>query len=456
MSRALPALVSERLTDGAAGVTSMCTAHPMVIEAALLLGARAGRRVLIEATCNQVNQEGGYTGMTPADFRGFVEAIAARVGFDPARIMLGGDHLGPNPWKHLPAEEAMGRAEDDDRAYARAGFVKLHLDASMGCAGERGGLPTRWRPSARRSWPRSPKRPAAQRPCLRHRHRSAGPRRRAARARSRLTVDRPEAALRDGRSASRRRSGCAASRAPSSASIGVVVQPGVEFASAEVVAYDRTRRGELVASLADMPNVVFEAHSTDYQPAAALEALVRDGFAILKVGPWLTFALREALYGLDWIAQVLCPAPLEESLPATMEALMLGEPENWRAILRREAPTNCAFSGTSASATASDTTGRVRRRGRPSTGSSPGSESGSFRSRWSANISADSIRRSRMARLPARPRELAIAAVQRVLARYDKACRRSWPRRETQGGGEWVDHSQFSPLCALLLNRRAI
>ena len=97
----------DRLTDGAAGVTSVCTAHPLVIEAALSHGLRTGQRVLIEATCNQVNQDGGYTGMTPADFRGFVEGIATEVGFDPARIILGGDHLGPNPWKHLPPEEAM-------------------------------------------------------------------------------------------------------------------------------------------------------------------------------------------------------------------------------------------------------------------------------------------------------------------------------------------------------------
>src|SRR5579863_8622920 len=110
MSRPLPRLVAEGLTDGEAGVTSVCAAHPLVIEAALSLGRREGRRVLIEATCNQVNQEGGYTGMTPADFRRFVEAIAARVGFDPVRIIFGGDHLGPNPWKHLPAEEAMERA----------------------------------------------------------------------------------------------------------------------------------------------------------------------------------------------------------------------------------------------------------------------------------------------------------------------------------------------------------
>src|ERR1700735_5880988 len=104
MPRLPPPLVSERLTDGGAGVTSVCTAHPIVIEAAMSLALRSGKRVLIESTCNQVNQEGGYTGMTPADFRRFVEAIAARVGFDPSRIILGGDHLRPDPWKHMAAD----------------------------------------------------------------------------------------------------------------------------------------------------------------------------------------------------------------------------------------------------------------------------------------------------------------------------------------------------------------
>ena len=124
--------MSERLTDRRAGVTSVCTAHPIVIEAALSLALRTGNRVLIEATCNQVNQEGAYTGMTPADFRKFVEGIAARVGLDPSRVILGGDHLGPNPWKHLGADEAVPRAKAMIDAYARAGFTKLHLDTSMG------------------------------------------------------------------------------------------------------------------------------------------------------------------------------------------------------------------------------------------------------------------------------------------------------------------------------------
>jgi len=54
------------------GLTSVCSAHPLVIEAALRHGLNHRSPVLIEATCNQVNQFGGYTGQTPADFARFV------------------------------------------------------------------------------------------------------------------------------------------------------------------------------------------------------------------------------------------------------------------------------------------------------------------------------------------------------------------------------------------------
>jgi D-tagatose-bisphosphate aldolase class II non-catalytic subunit len=97
-----------------------------------------------------------------------------------------------------------------------------------------------------------------------------------------------------------------------------------------VIVYQRDRAEALSAVLARMPQFVFEAHSTDYQPVAALSALVEDGFAILKVGPWLTFVLREVLYGLDQIAQWLAPAPPEQTLQAAMERLMLREPGNWQ------------------------------------------------------------------------------------------------------------------------------
>jgi D-tagatose 6-phosphate 4-epimerase len=422
VSRRLPALVSKRLTNGEAGVTSVCTAHPLVIEAALLHAGRSGRRALIEATCNQVNQEGGYTGMTPADFRAFVEAIAAQVGFDPSRIILGGDHLGPNPWKHLPADEAMQRARTMIDAYARAGFTKLHLDTSMGCAGESAALSDEITAGRAASLAQAAESAAGdgQDPIYIIGTEVPVPGG-AQHALDSLTVTRPEAALRTVEAHRRAFTALGLEKAFARA-IGVVVQPGVEFSGAEVVAYQPEKARRLAASLAKMPEFVFEAHSTDYQPAAALAALVRDGFAILKVGPWLTFALREALYALDSIAQVLCAAPAEEGLPAAMEALMLREPENWREYYEGSADElrvqrHFSFSD------------RIRYYwARP--------EAQAAVDRLFARLGERVIPEPLISQylgvlysavadgaLPARPRELAIAAVRRILARYDRACR---------------------------------
>ena len=126
------------------GVTSVCSAHPLVIEATFAHALRHDTPVvLIEATSNQVNQDGGYTGMVPADFRRFVEAVADRTGFPLERLALGGDHLGPNAWTSLPADAAMAKAEIMIADYVRAGFSKIHLDCSMSCADDPSPLPER-------------------------------------------------------------------------------------------------------------------------------------------------------------------------------------------------------------------------------------------------------------------------------------------------------------------------
>ncbi len=110
--------------------------------------------------------------------------------------------------------------------------------------------------------------------------------------------------------------------------IAIVVQPGVEFGHEDVAVYDPARAAALSAALERMPGLVYEAHSTDYQPPSSLSRLVRDGFAILKVGPALSFALREALYALDQIAGILRPgAP---SLVEAMEAAMVASPRHWQ------------------------------------------------------------------------------------------------------------------------------
>ena len=310
------------------GITSVCSAHPLVIEAALRRGLAASVQVLIEATCNQVNQEGGYTGMTPADFRRFVEGIARQLGFPLDRLILGGDHLGPNPWKSLPAEEAMLRAEAMVAAYVDAGFRKIHLDCSMGCAGEPAALndETAATRAARLAVVAQQQAEQGGASLVYIIGTEVPPPGGATHAIAALDVTSP-AAVRNTLEVHRRAFADAGVAEAFDGVIGIVVQPGVEFGNANVVIYRPQKARGLSAALSNMPGLAYEAHSTDYQPAAALRTLVDDGFAILKVGPGLTFALREAFYGLDAIAAELDGGG--RSLQLAMEKLMLDQPKHW-------------------------------------------------------------------------------------------------------------------------------
>lgn len=311
------------------GIASICSAHPFVIEAALQQAVEDGGTVLIEATCNQVNHLGGYTGMTPAAFRDFVLGLAATAGLPSARIVLGGDHLGPNPWKTLASDEAMQESERMVAAYVQAGFTKVHLDTSMACRGDPVPLPEATIAS-RAARLAAVAEDAAASACVvpyyvigtevpipGGAHESIAS----------LEVTHPEAAIRTAAS-HREAFAVAGIDAAFDRVIALVVQPGVEYGSENVVPYAPDRAADLSAALKQLPGLVFEAHSTDYQPCECLAALVQDGFAILKVGPALTFAMREALYGLDAIARILHPQ--SPSLVVEMERLMCDRPAEWK------------------------------------------------------------------------------------------------------------------------------
>lgn len=120
MSEALQQLLANRKKAWARrGIYSVCSAHPWVIQAAMQEISVSGGLLLIEATSNQVNQFGGYTGKLPADFRRSVLELANQVDFPEDRLSFGGDHLGPNPWQHLPASQGMEQAETMVVAYAQ-------------------------------------------------------------------------------------------------------------------------------------------------------------------------------------------------------------------------------------------------------------------------------------------------------------------------------------------------
>ncbi|HVS78124.1 MAG TPA: D-tagatose-bisphosphate aldolase, class II, non-catalytic subunit [Steroidobacteraceae bacterium] len=330
--KALLELVRRHRGGEAAGIYSVCSAHPLALRAALAHARSTGGLALIEATSNQVNQEGGYTGLRPAQFRDLVWGLADASGLPRERVLLGGDHLGPNTWQALPAQQALGRASVMVGEYVRAGYRKIHLDCSMTCAGDPPALSDEivaertasLCAQAEEAWRQSGGEPpvyvvgtevpvpGGAQEDLRE-----------------LAVTEPRAALATvaaHRSAFETRG----LHEAWSRVIGLVVQPGVEFDHDRVVDYRPEKARHLSGCVHDLPGLVFEAHSTDYQTEEALRALVRDHFAILKVGPAVTFALREAVWALDCIEREWLGESRSANVRATILEVMRRDPRHWR------------------------------------------------------------------------------------------------------------------------------
>lgn len=310
------------------GTYSVCSAHPWVIEASLLHAIETGQVALIEATCNQVNQDGGYTGVTPAGFRSEVESIAKKVGFPLDRILLGGDHLGPHPWSAEGAEKAMTKAEEMVRLYVSAGFSKIHLDASMACAGETSPLPDEVIAERAARLCAAAESVREGRDLLYIIGTEVPTPGGALEEEGHLTVTKPAAAI-HAIDTHRQAFGRAGLDQAWPRVIGLVVQPGVEFANHHIDDYVPEKATDLIRLLDSYPGLVYEAHSTDYQRPAAFKALVEGGFRILKVGPALTYAMRQALFALETIEAELIPAERCSKLRETMERVMLERPKYW-------------------------------------------------------------------------------------------------------------------------------
>lgn len=328
----------ELIHEKKGGIPSYCTASPLVIEVCMRSALSSGKPVLIEATANQVNQFGGYTGMKPADFADMLYEMADKLGLPHEQLILGGDHLGPLVWSREDADSAMDKAEELVRCYVEAGFQKIHLDTSMRLGGDDVRLPLSDELVARRgarlcaacedAWNKLRQRRAdCQHPVYIIGSEVPIPGG-ATEKEDSISVTSPEALERtyDTYKKIFRDSGLEQAW---KYVIAIVVQPGVEFGDEDFFVYDAEKAAKLVSAAGKLDGVVLEGHSTDYQPREALSRMVRDGISVLKVGPALTFAVREALFALSNIEQELIPEADQAKLPQVMEKLMLDAPANW-------------------------------------------------------------------------------------------------------------------------------
>lgn len=332
-------LVAKRRNGIFTGIPSFCSANKLVIEAILEQSKRFDDKVVIEATSNQVNQFGGYFNMTPFDFRDYVYKIADSINYDKANIILGGDHLGPQPWQDMPETEAMENSKVLVKQAVEAGFLKIHLDTSMRLKSDnpkedllddtiarRGAILMEAAEKAFEGYKLD--HPDAVHPVFVIGSEVPVPG--GAQEEAKMEVTTPEA-FENTLIAYRKAFAEFGITDLWKYVIAVVVQPGVEFGESDIHKYCREDARRLCDRLKEYPDIVFEGHSTDYQPPESLREMVEDGIAIIKVGPALTFAVREALFALSYMENELIDDDSKRShFVDVLERTMVDRPADWQ------------------------------------------------------------------------------------------------------------------------------
>jgi D-tagatose-1,6-bisphosphate aldolase subunit GatZ/KbaZ len=288
------------------GIPSFCSANKIVIEAIMDQAKRFDDVVLIEATSNQVNQYGGYMEMTSQDFKDYVYSIAEKLVSD----------------------------------CVLAGYTKIHLDTSMRLGDDDPTQPLSNEVIAERGAVLYRACRNAYQKLLEVNPKAVHP----------VFIIGSEVPIPGGAQEKEEELKVTGTRDFENTIlsyrkkfeqlgltdawehiIGIVVQPGVEFGDSSIHAYDRLDARKLCHALTKYPDIVFEGHSTDYQPPIKLKEMVEDGIAILKVGPALTYALREAIFALSYIEKFLITDEAQQSkFIDILEEVMLENPKDWK------------------------------------------------------------------------------------------------------------------------------
>lgn len=336
----LLSLIKNHKSDGTSGIYSICSSNKYVLKAAIKFAKSNNSILLIEATSNQVNQFGGYMSMTPKQFRKYVFKLLDECNYGEENVILGGDHLGPNPWQTLKSDIAMEHSRQLIKEYIKAGFKKIHLDTSFMCADDsvnnNGNLSKEV--ISRRAAELCK---VAEDEILKSEIPGKA-----------VYVIGTEVPIPGGIIGSDNKDLEVSSVKSTDETINltkeafeslglydawnrviaIVTQPGVEFGDKEVYQFNYKKSIKLAKYIENYKNLVYEAHSTDYQSDESLVQLVKNHFAILKVGPALTYAFREIIFKLEELEIELSrfdPSIKVSNLSKIVEDEMTKVPKYW-------------------------------------------------------------------------------------------------------------------------------
>lgn len=329
---------------------SYCIANQLAIKSIMLSRLSDNAPVLFEATSNQVNHKGGYTGMTPFKYKEMVVKLAEEVSFPVDRLIFGGDHLGPLPFSHCERKLAEHEAELMVRSFIKAGFQKLHIDTSMPLGSEKfiskeavAKLGVKLIKVAEQEFSQlKEENPLALEPIYvigsevppagGKKLTDGGPH-----ITSLTDIDETLKAYQEEIQKNNLMNVW-------DRIVALVIQPGVEYGDSSIDRFNESKFPS-IADILKKYDIALEAHSTDYQNIKQLKGLVNSGFLYLKVGPEVTKSLLEALLKLEEIESLLIPCQRSRSnLRNTLLRAMRMNPRNWERYYSSDTDSELLFS----------------------------------------------------------------------------------------------------------------
>lgn len=272
-------------------VPSFCTSNKEVLNTIIFYCKRKNLPCLIESTSNQVNQYGGYTGKTPINFYTDLKKILKKNNFNSQNLYVGGDHLGPLPWKNKNEKIAMNNSIKLINNCLDSKYTKIHVDTSIKCSNENS-----------------------------INHSIIFERTKYIIEKSKLKKNLKKIFLIIGTevplSGSNEKGKIKLTQEKQiilevkkfrnllkkfykkKLKFGLVVEPGMRFMHYNILSPNFSKFNEK-KKISQKNNFIYEAHSTDYQPVNILKGLVKNNFKFLKVGPELTYNYSRSLFFME-------------------------------------------------------------------------------------------------------------------------------------------------------------
>ena len=270
---------------------SFCTSNIDVIKTILYFCNVKKLPCLIESTSNQVNQHGGYTKKNPKIFVKEILNLKKKIGFNSKNFFLGGDHLGPLPWKHKKKSIAIKNSISLINEYLDQNYCKIHIDTSIRCKDDKY---------------------IDNEKVLNRSNEILNNFRIKKKIKKKFLVLGTEVPLAG--------SGDNKKLIPTNKKqistevlnikkmfkkiglknkfFGLVIEPGMKYGHSTIKKPNFTNFADK-RNISIKNNFFYEAHSTDYQPNEVLKQLVKNNFKFLKVGPELTYNYSRSLFFME-------------------------------------------------------------------------------------------------------------------------------------------------------------